>query len=237
MNRLKVHEVMTGEVTSVRTDTPFKSVVWTLAARGVSGAPVLDMDGLVVGVVSEADLLPKESREIRGGPRLLSWRKRRALARKTAGRVAGELMNSPAITVGADTPLPQAAALLARHSVKRLPVVDPAGRLIGILSRKDVLRAFLRADREIAHEIEQDVLVRAMSIAPGAVSVLVRDGVVVLRGQVERKSMVAVTAALAGRVDGVVAVVNEMTFAMDDTDLRPTEPTNVGILHDLHRPR
>ena len=218
MRTLTVGDVMTSEVTSVREGTPFKSVVWTLATRNVSGAPVLDADGVVIGVVSEADLLPKESRAVRAAPWPFSSRRRRTRARKAKALTAAELMTSPAVTITPDITLPRAAAVLARLGVRRLPVVDENGRLAGVLSRHDVLRAFLRPDDEIAREIETDVLRRIMCVDPAAVRVQVIDGVVVLGGQLERSGMGPVVEALAGSVAGVVAVVNELTYAVDVTD-------------------
>lgn len=225
-----VADVMTRDVTTLRADTPFKSVVWTLAARKISGAPVVDPDGVVMGVVSEADLLPNESRENHVRPWPLSSHGRRSRARKAKALCAGELMSAPAIMAGPETPLPQAAALLARHGVKRLPVVDTAGRLVGVVSRADVLRAFLRADDEIARDIEQHVIMGVMSIEPAAIRVRVCDGMVVLSGQLERKSMIALTGALARAVGGVVAVTNNLTYVVDDT-----KPEHHGTPYELWR--
>jgi CBS-domain-containing membrane protein len=213
---LTVRDVMTRDVDSVRTATPFKSVVWTLVSRVISGAPVLDCDGVVIGVVTEADLLPKECHEKPARRWPFGSRRRRSRARKAKALTAGELMSAPAVTIEAGATIPLAAATLARHSVKRLPVVDSAGRLVGVVSRQDVLRAFLRADDEIAREVERDVIRAAMSVDPASVEVRVCDGVVHLCGQLERKSMVAVTEALTREVTGVVGVVNELTYAEDD---------------------
>jgi CBS domain-containing protein len=122
------------------------------------------------------------------------------------------------VTITPYVTLPRAAAVLARLGVRRLPVVDENGRLAGVLSRNDVLRAFLRPDGEIAREVETDVLRRTMCIDPAAVRVRVIDGVVVLGGQLERSGMGPVVESLVGSVAGVVAVVNELTYAIDDTD-------------------
>lgn len=221
MSTLIVRDVMTDDVASVRADTPFKSVVWALATRQVSGAPVLDADRVVVGVVTEADLLPKQTRERRVVRWPFSSRARRLRARKACGLVTGELMSAPAVTVTPDTPLSDAAVTLARYGVRRLPVVDAAGRLVGVLSRRDALRAFLRADSGIALEIERDVLKEAMCVDPASVWVQVRDGVVTLSGQLEHKGMVACAEELTRAVDGVVDLVNDLTYARDDTTARP----------------
>lgn len=230
MRTLKVRDVMTEDVTSVAVDAPFKSIVWALATRRVSGAPVVDPNGTVVGVVSEADLLPNESRA--GEHDLLHDLLHRAETRKADARVAHQLMNAPAVTVTPDTPVRKAAATLARHGYKRLPVVDDTGRLVGIVSRRDVLGMFLRPDKDITHEVEQEVLLRGMAMNPAEADVEVTDGIVTLRGQLEFKSSVEVAESLTHGVAGVVDVVNRMTYEKDDEHLRLTDPTDGTRLRD-----
>jgi CBS domain-containing protein len=134
-------------------------------------------------------------------------------------------MSSPAITIDPDATVPMAARLLARHGIKRLPVVDDLGRLIGIVSRPDLLRLFLRDDEAIQREIIDEVLLRALWIEPNAVLVKVEDGVVTLTGHLERKSLVPMAIHLTRTVPGVVDVVSQLTFEVDD-DRLPLPPSH-----------
>jgi CBS-domain-containing membrane protein len=113
----------------------------------------------------------------------------------------------------------EAARLLRRHGIKRMPVVDPAGPLLGIVSRADLLKVFLRSDADIAREIRQQVLARAMWMDPDTVTVEVRDGVVTLTGQLERRSLIPIAVSLAHGLDGVVDVVDRLTYELDDTPI------------------
>lgn len=216
--RRRVRDVMTGDVVTVNEHTPFKEIAQLLADHRVSALPVLDAGGRVVGIVSEADLLLKE--EYPAGPPtgwLFEGRRRRATRAKATGGTAVELMTAPAVTVGPDATVAEAARLLHRHGVKRLPVVDPAGPLLGIVSRADLLKVFLRSDDEIARDVRQDVLQRAMWVYPGTVGVRVRGGVVTLTGRLERRSLIPIAVGLVHGVDGVVDVVDRLSFELDDT--------------------
>ena len=216
--RRRVRDVMTRDVVTVREHTPFKEIAQLLADCQISALPVLDARGRVVGMVSEADLLLKE--EYPAGPPsgwLFEGRRRRATRAKATGATAVELMTAPAVTVGPDATLAEAARLLHHHQIKRLPVVDPAGPLLGIVSRADLLKVFLRSDDEIARDVRQDVLQRAMWVYPGTVGVQVRDGVVTLTGRLERRSLIPIAVSLVHGVDGVVDVVDRLGFELDDT--------------------
>jgi CBS domain-containing protein len=216
----RVRDVMTREVVCVDEETPFREIAALMADCKISALPVLDADGRVVGVVSEADLLCKE--EFPEGPpegRLMEGRRRRATRAKAAGATAVELMTSPPITVGPDASLPEAARLLHRHRIKRLPVVDPAGPLLGIVSRADLLKVFLRSDDQIAQEVRREVLLRALWVDPDTVRVEVRDGVVTLTGQLERRSLIPILVRLVHGLDGVVDVVDRLGFEVDDSTI------------------
>jgi CBS domain-containing protein len=148
-----VRDVMTAKLTYARQDTPYKELVRLLAERGVSGMPVVDDQHRVVGVVSEADLLVKQAKPANHFQRYYLERKRDRLQRaKAEGAAAAELMSYPAVTVGPEASVAQAARLLRKHLVKRLPVVDAEGRLVGIVSRADVLKVYLRPDSELRDE-------------------------------------------------------------------------------------
>jgi CBS domain-containing protein len=219
---------MTQDVVTVDEDTPFREIVALMADCKISALPVVDADGRVVGIVSEADLLLKE--EFPEGPphgRLFQGRRRREIRAKAAGGTAAEVMTSPAVTIGPDAGVADAAGLLHRHGIKRLPVVDPAGPLLGIVSRADLLKVFLRSDADIAREVRQQVLVRAMWVDPETVVVEVRDGVVTLTGQLERRSLIPITVSLVRGLDGVVDVVDRLSFEFDDSTI--TVPSDLLI--------
>jgi len=231
MRTLKVQDVMTRDVVSVREDTPFKSVASTLVGHHISGAPVITPIGTVVGVVSESDLLPNEGHA--GEPDRLRDLLHHDQAKKASARTARDLMNAPAVTVTPETSVRRAAAILARHSLKRLPVVDGTGLLVGIVSRRDVLSAFLRSDEDITREVEHEVFLRGMAANPDQVDVRVLDGVVTLGGQLERRSSVEIAGQLVHAVAGVVDVVNKLTYAHDDEHLRVIDSANGVAMREL----
>ena len=162
-----------------------------------------------MGVVSEADLLLKQ--EIAGleGPHFFESAGRRETRRKALGERAADVMSSPAVTASPEMSVVEAARLMHRRKVKRLPVVDGAGRLVGILSRADVLRVFMRPDEEIRREIVDDVIVRALWLDPQPLRVAVSQGIVEFEGEVDRRSDVEALAALTLTVAGVVGVRTE----------------------------
>ncbi len=213
----KVRNVMTAEVISVTEQAPFVELVRLLAVHKISALPVVDGNGRAVGIVSEADLLRKEEyQDEPDGPYRFEGRRRRSARAKAAGHTAAELMSAPVITVSPEATVPLAAKLLARHRVKRLPVVDDKGRLVGIVSRADLLRLFLRDDEAIRREVLEEVLLRGLWIDPNTVTVTVDEGIVTLAGQLERKSLVPMAVHLARTVPGVVDVISELSFAWDD---------------------
>jgi CBS-domain-containing membrane protein len=213
----RVRELMTADVACATGDTPFKELATMMAARRISALPVLDEDGQVAGVVSETDLLPKEEYQ-EDGKRLPHLRHRRSRA-KAAGVTARDVMTSPALTIGPDATVVEAARALHEHHVKRMPVIDSAGHLAGIVSQGDLLRVFLRSDEAIASEIRTEVFGDELGTNLALARVDVAEGVVTLSGEVQDKSMIAVAARLVHAVDGVVDVVNHLSYAVDDTPL------------------
>ncbi|GAA2473586.1 CBS domain-containing protein [Streptomyces longisporus] len=208
-----VSDVMTRNVAAVGREAAFKDIVRTMQDRKVSAVPVVDGGGRVVGVVSEADLLPKEEFRDSDPDRYTQLRRLSDLA-KAGSVTAGELMTSPALTVRAGTTLAQAAREMARARVKRLPVVDDGGRLEGIVSRADLLKVFLRDDEDIAEEVRREIVSYLLPAPASAVRVEVRDGVVTLGGRVRDTSLVPVAARLVRAVEGVV----DVEFALDGHD-------------------
>lgn len=200
-----VSDVMTRTVVAVGRLATFKEIVHSMQEWHVSALPVLEGDARVVGVVSEGDLLPKEEyRERR--PRLFEPRERMEELFKSGGRTAGELMTSPAVCVHEDARVTEAARIMARKRVKRLPVVDGEGRLTGVVSRGDLLKVFLRPDEEIAEEIRHDVLSLLPGDAAGSLRVTVEKGVATVGGVLADTALVPVTARLVRSVEGVVDV-------------------------------
>jgi CBS domain-containing protein len=218
MNSL-VRDLMTTEVVTVERSTPFKEIVARLAERRVSAAPVLDSGGRVVGVVSEADLLLKEEHpdpEL-GVPQV--WSRRRRVERdKAAATVASELMTAPAVTVPPTATIAEAARRMHTAEVKRLPVVDEEGLLVGIVSRADLLKVFARPDHAIRREIMDEVIVGEFMMDPSRFFIHVNDGVVVLQGRVERRSMIPFLHRAVHGVEGVVRVEDRLASDVDDRD-------------------
>jgi CBS domain-containing protein len=206
--RWRVSDVMTTDVVSVGKQTPYKEVARIMADRKVNAVPVVTDDGRVAGMVSEADVLRKQERGFSRLAAGLPRRTRRERAQAEA-RSAGQLMSAPAITVHPDAPAGAAARLMNGHRIRRLPVVDPAGKLIGIVSRRDLLSVFLRPDQEIAEEV-RDALA-AIAPQPGNIEVTAREGVVILSGTLTRPDLIPVAERLASGVDGVVAVICKLT--------------------------
>ena len=213
----KVSDVMTRTVVSVSAFAPFKDIVRRMQEYRVSAVPVVDEDHLVLGLVSEGDLILKEDPDLEGEPRVLDGVQRRYDRSKAAGRVALELMSAPAITIGPAATLGEAARLMHRRAVKRLPVVDPDdGTILGIVSRTDLLKVFLRDDAEIAREVREDVIHRTLWIDPDTIRIVVRDGVVTMEGQLESRSLRSVLERLVLSCEGVVGVDDRLTYLPDE---------------------
>jgi CBS domain-containing protein len=199
---------MTTDIAVVHEDTPLRDVASLLTVRGISGAPVLGADGRIVGVVSESDLIRvaggSERRRARFGPR-----------RRFARRTAGAEMTSPAIVIRSDSTVAAAAAVMLDRGVNRLPVVDGV-RLVGIVTRADLVGAFTRGDTPIEHEIKGDVVLRGIYVRPSDVEVSVRDGQVVLEGEVESRGKAERLVELVREVPGVVSVRSHVSWRVDE---------------------
>lgn len=214
-----VRDLMTNDVIAVHPETPLKDVAHILVENRISGVPVVDGDGRLVGVLSEADFLVKEasggSRPHRRSPLrwLLGDRELEAERHRIAAIRAGEAMTVPAVSISADRALSEAARRMTDERINRLPVVED-GRLVGIITRADVVRAYARADNELF--LAADNALRAVD---GLRVVSVEDGVVRMVGTVSHRAVAAVARDLVAKIDGVVGV--------DDQDvswLREAEP-------------
>lgn len=220
MSHQKVRNVMSTEVATVREGTPFKDVARLLAQRDVSAVPVVDADGHVLGVVSEGDLLFKQgTQEIRYYRSMRDWWRDWVNRHRAAATTARRLMTSPAVTTTADSTVAGAARTMAEHHVKRLPVVDDDGRLVGIVSRRDVLAVFLRKDEDIRADIIDRVFHFGigMAVNPATVDVAVHQGEATVTGQLDLKSQLTLVEDMIRHIDGVVDVTVSMSYRHDDT--------------------
>ena len=213
-----VRDVMTTRVVAVRLNATYKEMAARLREFRVSAFPVLDDDDKVIGVVSEADLLAKEALEYRvpgvmGG--ILHGREQA----KAAAVTAAELMTKPAVTIGPREPVSHAARLMYSRKVKRLPVVDDDGRLIGIVTRVDLLSVFSRPDAEIRHDIIENIIIGTVPTDPARFTVTVKDGVVTVEGKPENASVGHDMIGEIRHVEGVVAVRDRLSY--------PPEPRSV----------
>lgn len=205
-----VRDVMTTRVVSVRKDASFRDMAAMLRGTRISAFPVIDDAGRVIGVVSEADLLVKEAVQADGASLVAALRHLREDAKAT-GVSAGDLMTSPAITIGPDAPVQEAARLMYDRRIKRLPVVNSAGRLLGIISRVDVLAVFSRTDDEIEAEVVHRVLPDVLPVLPRDLTVTVADGIVTIWGRPESDQDRRTILDAVRHVQGVVAVRDRLT--------------------------
>ncbi|WP_031003441.1 CBS domain-containing protein [Streptomyces sp. NRRL F-5727] len=208
MKHMKVGGLMTDDVVTALAGTPFREAAKLLAEHDISGLPVVDDDDHVVGVVSGSDLLARRAPTVRG------------------------VMSAPAVTVHAEEAAADAARLMVRRGVERLPVVDEEERLVGIVTRRDLLRVFLRPDPEIRRRIREEILADAMALPEDAVDVHVLDGVVTLVGRLRTRGQVVTLLRLAERVEGVVTVVDGLSARDDDTGLASSSARTAYALPD-----
>lgn len=202
---MKVEDLMTTDVLTAAPDDALKDAARSLATRGISGLPVVGTTGHVLGILSEADILAKE---VDGGRRttaLQRFLEGPPLDDRFDALLVEEAMTSPAITITPGRPVTEAAAVMLAEGINRLPVVDDDGRLVGLVTRADLVRAFARDDDAIEAEI-----VRTMRsdlwIDPGTVEVTVQNGVVELAGELQSEDECRILTTFARRVPGVVEV-------------------------------
>jgi CBS domain-containing protein len=225
MTMLTVQDVMTSPPRTVRPETPLKDVARQLIDHRISGIPVVDGDGRVLGVVSEADFLVKEQ-----GPDAIGHRRlarflgesgeTRAQIAKLGAATAGEAMTSPAVTIEPRRRISEAAALMTDRRINRLPVVED-GRLVGIVTRADLVRAYVRTDDELSRSIREDVLLRVLWLDPTVFEVAVRDGVAAIHGQVERRSTAEMVERAVTMVPGIIDVHADVSWSFDDSKIEP----------------
>ncbi|MEY9908959.1 CBS domain-containing protein [Catenulispora sp. MAP12-49] len=239
MKHTAVSRLMTpaDQVVTVLADAPFSAVAELLDRHHIGAVPVVHSDGRVLGVVSESDLVRKESAcavDPPGfGQRLLPGRARRKAEAEIAATTTRELMTSPALTIGPEAAVPAAARRMTEQHVRQLVVTDARGVLKGVVSRSDLLAAFVRADAEIRREVAEDIIRGVFWIDPATLRILVDDGVVLLGGRVETRGLARLIAEMVGRADGVAAVVDDLEY---DRDGPRDRPPNAGQYELLDRP-
>ncbi|HTQ94677.1 MAG TPA: CBS domain-containing protein [Streptosporangiaceae bacterium] len=224
MRHYQVRDVMTAHPVTVTPATPLKNVAEILVRGRIGVVPVLTPQGRVAGAVAEGDLLRKEQlqRNPEGGHSAhLPYRIRRDIA---TAETAGELMGRYPATASADTSVAAAARLMDHHQTRFLLVTGEDGKLLGVVTARDLLRVFLRSDAAIKAEISRDILSRYLGTNPVLVQIDVTDGVVRLAGELERKSMLPVALRAIRAVDGVIDVESQLGYAIDDIRL----PHSVG---------
>ena len=210
---MKVQDAMTREVTTTRVDAALKDAAMELVQGRISGMPVLDDDRKVIGVISETDILAKEGEERRAGG-FQHWLVDPGdpwVAARFDAITVGDAMSAPARTITPERPITEVATMMLDEDVNRLPVVDADGVLVGLISRGDLVRAFVRSDDEIRQEIEEDVVRRMLWLSPQTVSVTVEQGMVTLEGEVASEADAELLPTFARKVPGVVAVSSSLT--------------------------
>jgi len=209
---------MTSQVHVARPLTPFKRLVQLIEENKISAVPIVDAQGMPVGVVSESDLLLKERRqELESAQSVMHPLRRREQRAKAEGVLAYQIMSKPPITVRSDVTLAQAARLMQERNVRRLVVVDERGKIVGIISRSDVLQVFMRTDGELRDEVLSTIIPSLLIPVPETLQVAVQWNVVTLSGEVDRKSDAEILTRTTRELDGVVAVVNRLRYAWDDS--------------------
>lgn len=211
-----VRDVMSAPAFTVSEYAPLKVVVEAMCEHRVSAVPVVDAAGKLMGIVSEADVIVREHYPRTGDAGAIVGVPAGLDQRKATACVASQLMTSTVVSIRPDASLRAAATAMRENNIKRLPVVDASGSVVGIVSRSDLLKVFLRSGEEIRAEIAREVLDGALWLPPDAVRVEVFEGEVTLTGEVERRSVAETLVGLVHGVDGVVDVHSYVRFRVDD---------------------
>lgn len=221
---MKISEIMTTDVLTVSTETPLKEVARTLSEHEISGVPVVGADGRVAGVLAESDIVRQEQGAGADRQPGLLARLVEGPPLRVEARTAGEAMNAPASTIAPDDEVAEAARIMTEHGFNRLPVVDAAGELVGIVTRADLVRAFTRSDEEIERELREEVLLRTLWIDPASVRIGVREGEVTLEGDVAQKADAELLEHFATRVPGVVSVRSDLSWRLESPEPPASDP-------------
>ena len=220
---MRLNELMTPDVITIGPDAPLKEAARRMIEARVSGLPVTDDSGALVGIVTEADFVKEEAgRRSAQRARLLRWLHREPVTDDE--HWVRDVMTSHVITLPADADHAEAARVMEHEGIKRIPVVDETGRLIGVISRSDILRAFARPDSEIIRELSDDVIRRVLWIDQKRVKIGCENGNLTLSGQLETRSDAQLLVELAKRLDGVVSVKDRLSWEIDNTKLEMVSP-------------
>lgn len=209
-----VKDVMTTNVVVVKKNATFKEMAGRLRRHRVSAFPVVDDEGKVIGVVSEADMLAKEALVTSAGlhPGPVSHLRHRRDFDRAAALTAGDLMTMPPVTISPEEPAAHAARLMYSCKVKRLPVVDAENHIVGIVSRSDVLSVYSRPDAEIAREIRDELILKTFLTDPDRFTIMVKSGIVTLEGRPETAQSGRDLVAEVWHVEGVVSVRDRLSY-------------------------
>lgn len=227
---MKLRNLMTRDVITIGPDASLKEAARRMIEARVSGLPVTEADGSLVGIITEADFVTAEAdrrhRKRAGLLRLVY----KDVALPSHERLVRDVMSTDLVVLGPEADHAEAARLMQTEGVKRIPVVDDDDKLVGLVSRSDVLRVFARSDQEILDEIREHVMGDILWIDPSRIELRSTEGNVVLRGRLETRSDAELLARLAARVDGVVSVANHLEFEVDNLKLEMSgPPTGMGI--------
>jgi len=199
---VNVVDLMTTDVIAVSRETGLRDAARLMFRNRVSGLPIVDGAGELVGIITEADFLKLEVERQEGT--------------RGQGDTVGDVMSRGVVTVSPNVEIYEAAKIMAVQEVKRLPVVDEDNRLLGVISRSDIVSIFTRPDDVIEDEIREDLIRRVLFIDPDGVQVGVANGVVTLSGQVATRSEASMLEELTNRLDGVLGVESKLTWTESD---------------------
>ena len=219
---MKLRNLMTRDVITVGPDDSLKEAARRMIEAGISGLVVTEGDSVPVGIITEADFVATEADRRRKTPAGLLRFIHREVELPTQERLVGDVMSTDLIVLGPEADHAEAARLMQKARVKRIPVVDDDGALVGVVSRSDILRVFARSDQEIINEIRDHIMGEVLWIDPGRVDVRSNEGNVVLSGRLETRSDVDLLDRFTARVDGVVSVASHLDFEVDDLKLKMT---------------
>jgi CBS domain-containing protein len=220
---MRLRALMTRDLVTIGPEASLKEAARRMIEAGVSGLPVTKDGDLLVGIITEADFVATEAhrgRERRAGLLRLIMRD---TGIPTAERLVRDVMSTDLIVLGPDADHPEAARLMERENVKRIPVVED-GRLVGMVSRSDIIKVFARPDREIIEEIEDHVMGDILWIDRRRVTIRCSDGNVELHGRLETRSDAELLARLTARVDGVISLASHLDWEIDNTKLEMVSP-------------
>lgn len=222
---MRVVDLMASELISVRRETSLRDAARLMVEKNISGLPVTDDGGQLVGIISEGDFLRKEvdRGDLMGKGLLGALFDRESLAE---AETVGEVMSDNVFTVSPDATLVEAARTMTTHAVKRLPVVTREGKLVGIISRRDIVAAFTRPDELIEDEINEDIMRRLLFLDPTLVDITVESGVVTITGELPTRTDARLLEAMVQRTDGVIRANVDLTWKLDDTQVG-TEPSSL----------